>query len=129
MNLTRNLANPEQIFEVVNDIFIQTEVQRLSEQRICERKPIFKSIELQFLNKDLDPVGPAIEAITRDVSVGGVGIISPILYDAGHAMIHFKDLSEETPSLLVEIRYTQQLGPFFQIGGRFCADWSSIEFS
>ena len=54
MNLTRNLANPEQIFEVVNDIFIQTEVQRLSEQRICERKPIFKSIDLQFLNKDLD---------------------------------------------------------------------------
>lgn len=126
--LQTELASPEEIFEIINEIFIGAEVRKLSEQRISERKSFFLPIELQFASSDLELVGEPFDAVTRDLSVGGLGIISPVAASSEKAIVKFKTLAQERSGLLIDIRYSNSLGPFFQIGGRFCADWSSVDF-
>ncbi|NIL96430.1 MAG: hypothetical protein GTO53_03415, partial [Planctomycetales bacterium] len=59
-------------------------------------------------------------AITKDVSLRGVGFTHELLFEGDYALVTF-DLMDVGPvSLLVEIRWSnRERGPTYMTGGRF----------
>lgn len=130
MNVTTcQLASPEQIFELVQDTMSAAIHSDELEQRISERLPAFLPIHLLFTDPQLQPIenSYAVSAITKDISVGGLGLISPVDAKGPIAIVSFESKPDLNP-LMLEVRYSEQTGPFFQIGGKFNADWSNVDW-
>lgn len=124
MNLTRpQLASPEDIFALVQEIMLQQDYDHELDQRICERQPLFQPVVLQFTDAELSPLGNEISAITKDISVGGLGLIAPQAALGPNVIVNFQNNSNSFP-ILLEIRHCHHIGAFYLMGGQFCADWS-----
>ncbi len=124
--LQQHFASPEQIFEFVNTVFLKSNVRNVSEQRISERRTAILPIEIQFLDSDLRPIGEPISAVTQDISVGGIGMLSPQPAAGPKAIVRIIKNFDDTPPLLIDLRHAYQVGPFYKMGGCFCADWSAV---
>ncbi len=123
------LASPEQIFEMVNKIIQKVHQRKASDQRISQRFPIQLPVSIQYVSDKLEPVGERVLGVTKDVSVGGVGLLATDEIQTGQAIVSFHSMGKETPPVLVEFSYCSSIGPFYQFGGAFRADWSEISES
>lgn len=123
-----HLATPEAIFETVNLALEKAQSHDFfADRRISERTTVHLPIHIQIIDQDGHPVGDAFEAITRDVSVGGIGIMSQQHIASEQVFVRFTSLDTVMSTLILDIRYCNQIGPFYFAGGSFCADWSSEE--
>ena len=74
-DLSPQLASPEDLFDVVSLVYAAVDEKNRTERRITERERAFLPVILQYIDEQLQPVGDEIEALSRDVSVGGVGVL------------------------------------------------------
>ena len=112
------MTAPEDIFMFVNSVFDRAESARIDDQRISERTPITLPVQIDPLTDEQDQ----FEAVTKDISVGGLGLISPKVVEAKRMIVRFPTLDDQTVS--IAISYQRPVGPFVQIGGNFEADWT-----
>ena len=62
-----------------------------------------------------------IFAITRDISLRGIGFTHDDQFEGSYAIVFFDDINEESVSLLLEVRWSnvEQDGHSYMSGGRF----------
>ena len=118
----QTLTAPEKILEFVNYIFSQLQSGKQNDERVDDRKQAFLPVTLQPLDAKEYPICDPIEAITRDISVGGLGFISPEEVMGEKLMVVFQ--SGRATALIIDVSYQLKRGPFYLIGGEFAVDWS-----
>lgn len=115
-------ASPEQVFEVINWAMDASGNSFDSNRRISERKTTYLPIEIQMISEDFQPVGETLSAVTRDVSVGGIGFITNCPITTSQIRVHFSTENDDT--LLMELKYCRLVGSMYLAGASFCVDWS-----
>ncbi|MEM7314849.1 MAG: PilZ domain-containing protein [Planctomycetota bacterium] len=121
-DLSPQLASPEDLFDVVSLVYAAVDEKNRTERRITERERAFLPVELQYLDDEFNPVGEEFEAMSRDVSVGGVGVLTSTDATLPKAILRFPTL--ETLPIMCDVRFSKPIGPFFHVGLSFCVDWS-----
>lgn len=122
------MATPEQVLDVVNTITDLAKHNNQSDRRISEREQVFLPIEIFPIGSETDSEDrPSFSAISRDISVGGIGIISPRELSAEQIAVRFSSHEVESTPLLMNVHYCRQVGPLHFIGASFCADWSELD--
>ena len=124
-DLTTQLATPEDIFEAVSWALSRKQAERNSDRRISERTIVHLPIVVQQIDEHGEPHGHRFTAITKDVSVGGIGIMSQQAIDSPQILVQFESPEAIKTSLLLNLHYSYQVGPFFFAGASFCADWTT----
>ena len=90
------------------------------ERRSVARQSLTTPALLQPVNSELDIVGAAIPAMTRDISRDGVGVIVECLPQHRLFAVHFV-VDDEATCLLASAKWTEHDGPFEYIGFRALA--------
>ncbi len=116
------VTSPEDIFALIQQLSESRQVQPLDDRRIHKRQFIFLPVQVTFLDSDGEPLGKPIDAITRDLSMAGLGILSTSAEIGDTAVIRFEESGE---NVRVDVVYCQPCGPFFQIGTHFSVDWDA----
>ena len=122
MDLLSAQSSPESAFFVLNSIVANAEKQRHHERRIANRVPLCQVIEFQELDQQRNPIGNRIEALSRDVSLGGVGFTVTEQIRSKYLCLNFKHCTNEQ-SLCVEVVHQTPKGPFFLVGCKILVDW------
>lgn len=101
------------------------------DRRACDRPEVQRPVYIVPATFDGKHVKPseteAIFAITKDISLRGLGFTHDDPFEAEHAIALFDDISEEAVSLLLEVRWSniEQVdhsyvtGSFYMSGGQF----------
>ena len=93
----------------------------VQENRASDRRPISLPVFVQPVNDHLQPVGEPFTAISRNISLGGIGFIASCPVETRLAQIRCQGLFADQ-SLLIEIRHQNPVGDFYLIGGTFLVD-------
>ena len=80
------------------------------------------AVAIQYLDDSYQPYGDEVCGLTRDVSVGGLGILCHEAAPTKNALVTFPELG--TDPILMKVTFCIGLGPFFHIGTSFCVDWT-----
>ncbi|NND99871.1 MAG: hypothetical protein HKN47_21330 [Pirellulaceae bacterium] len=126
MNGLELLPHPESTFAAINNILKHVEAPRVREQRISERQQILQPISVQSLDDQFQPVGTPFEALSRDVSVSGVGFFSIEPVDARFIKITFDccdDINDN--SFFAEVMHQSPRGPVSIVGCKILANWNA----
>ena len=118
------IASPEKVLETVDWAIDSSAVAMNSDRRISERSVSYLPIEIQQIDDEEQFVGGIISAVTRDVSVGGIGIISPAVIETKKLQVRFSSDPDSKP-LLMELNYCNPVSVMYFAGASFCVDWSS----
>ena len=121
-----HLATPEVIFETINWALDRAQSHNFADRRISERTTVHLPVVIQPIDSNCHPVGEPFEAITRDVSVGGMGFVTTAELTCEQILVRFTS-DDKSTTLVLDVHYCNQIGPFFFVGASFCADWSSEE--
>jgi hypothetical protein len=62
-------------------------------------------------------LGVEFEALTHDISAGGLSFVYDARIDAPNLLLRFPGFDQ--PPLILEIVHQMRIGPFWKIGGRF----------
>ena len=105
--------------------FAERQVRNVSEfrgddRRIGRRHLMVLPVVLQPLDDDLQPSGEMFAAVSRDISVTGIGLIHTVPVPRKRFNLRM-NLASEDVNLLTEFVWCKALGPFYYIGGRFLA--------
>ena len=120
---SNQLATPEQVFEAVGWAINSAEKSAFSDRRISERTIVYLPVLVQLVDDASQPIGEAFPAVTRDVSVGGIGLICDRPITGKQMIVKFTvDGCSDVP-MLMDIRYCNGVEPYKFVGGSFCADW------
>ena len=117
-------VSPEQVFEVINWAMDASGSRFDSNRRINERKTTYLPIEIQMIGEDDQPVGEKFSAVTRDVSVGGIGFISSYPITTSKIQVRFSSSQDGGQVLLLDLKYCRPVGTMYLAGACFCVDWS-----
>jgi hypothetical protein len=89
------------------------------DRRTEKRHVVAMQVHARPLSEDLQPLGPAFVATTKDISKRGIAIIhfepvtSPLL------AIELSDLNGKKFQGAVEIRRCRPVGPYFEVAGEY----------
>ena len=119
------LASPEDIFEAINWALSKANHGMISDRRISDRTVAHIPIVIQPVDADCQPVGDSFEGITKDVSVGGLGMICSQPVEGKQVLVQFSGDEAVQTTLLLNVHYCNNVGPYFFAGASFCADWST----
>ena len=140
MNLVTNLPHPEAALKAITDILKQVELPKENEKRISVRKQLMKPIVVQPRDRALNPIGKAIEGLSRDVSVSGIGFLvtepisSPCVSiqfvdslknDPAHNNASRIDTSASNDMIYAEVVHQSQRGPVHVVGSKIMVNWES----
>lgn len=92
------------------------------ERRGESRYPVSIPVVVRSLDDQFNPVGPAMTAITRDISYHGMSLILPYCR-FGNLLVHIVIASEVT-SVVLEVKHCSVVNDGFLIGGRV-TPWST----
>jgi len=88
------------------------------------RQPFVAEVQAQRVDSTYRPVGPTFSAVTRDISVGGIGLIAPVLVDTPLLIVRIDHPTGLAKCLLMEVRRCRPFRKFFEVGGPFVTDIS-----
>ncbi len=75
---------------------------------------------VQPLTEDFEPIGEPFSVVTRDISQKGVGLVYSMRVD--HRLLALRlTLADEEVNVAVRVRWCQELGPYYYVGGAFVA--------
>jgi PilZ domain len=110
--------------ELIREILDETQADYVADERVDLRYPVCVPIEATLYNDQGQPCGEPFTAVTKDISAGGIAFLRSAAVTDRYVVITFpwaKQHSDER--VVVEVRYCRELGPLWQIGGRFLVDW------
>ena len=94
------------------------------EVRVSVRHPLFADLQVQPVGADYRPFGAQFSAVTRDISVGGLGLISPVLVATPLLIVRIDHPHGFSKCLLMEVRRCRPFRKYFEVGGPFVTDVS-----
>lgn len=92
------------------------------ERRAQPRYAISLPVDVQPLNADHHPCGPARRVVTRDISEQGIGLLSDRPIETQYLRIEIPTPSGEPVEALVEVLRCRRHAFLYDIGGRFVTD-------
>lgn len=95
-----------------------------TERRAQTREAIALPIVVQPLNAHFQPTGDVFDAITKDFSTGGFGVIHSEQVASRYMRIEIVAQNGEEMSLLAQVEHCTPWGPNYHVGARFLVDWS-----
>jgi hypothetical protein len=113
-------ASPEVIAAFMQQVIVQYQNYGTHHRRAEPREAIAIPVQIQRLDDDLTPIDEPQPAITRDISVGGIGIFHAQPYD--HGMLRIRMVapeSHEQMQILARIEHCTPCGGYYIIGCRF----------
>ena len=114
--------SPDDVFDLINRLLDVADEGPVEENRISDRRPIAIPVKIQPLDANHQPVGEPFSAITRNISMGGVGLIANQTINTPIAEVTCAGQFCQQP-FLIHVRYSNQLEDFYLIGGNFVVDW------
>ena len=121
----RLVHSPESMIEIITPLNrLIDERESIECRRILPRRRLLVPIRVQLLDSEMQPAGQLMEGVSQDITMGGLGFLCPCEVNAPFALVQFYEQLEDHHPLLVEIKHTRQMGPFWLVGGSFRADWS-----
>ena len=103
------------LIESLRAVGARRDLERRSETRFL----LSVIAEVAPLDRHLAPRGPALHALTRDISESGLGLYAEVPAGTRFLRVWLPVAPGETIELLVEIVWREQLGPLVDLGGRF----------
>ncbi len=126
MHSPNSLPNPETTFQLIGKIVRFAETPDSVEQRISTRQHVHQPITGEPLNANFQKAGDTFQALTRDVSVAGVGFFGTSPVQTRWLRLSFDECDQA--SVIVEVIHQSQRGPFWIIGCKFLVDWESADW-
>ena len=83
--------------------------------------PFIVPAEVQPLDANLNPCGTPFRAVTRDLSVTGLGLVYTRAIDDKYLQVTIRTTTG-VKSLTVEVAGCRSLGAFYDIGGKFVVE-------
>lgn len=115
------LRRPEPASELVD--FAKRQIVHAKLRDACEcrketREMVVVPVFVQPIGDDLEPVAACLEAVTRDLTSQGAGLVyfSPITFSKLALQIH---LGDEVVNLISRVAWRAPLGPFYGTGVSF----------
>lgn len=97
-----------------------------TDKRLSPRFPWNRSIQVIPLDDDWKQTGPALEALAKDLSRGGIAFRQPDFLADSHAAIMLQSDARQF-LLLLQILRCREVNGEFEIAGRFVAKLSDVE--
>ncbi len=142
MNLVTNLPHPEAALKAITEILKQVELPKENDKRISVRKQVMKPIVVQPCDNELNPIGKAIEGLSRDVSVSGIGFlvtepirtpcvsiqfVQSLKNDPAHNDASQIDMTAsdegQSDTIYAEVVHQSQRGPVHVVGSKIMVNW------
>jgi hypothetical protein len=120
------LPNPETTFQAIANIVRFAEAAESVEQRISVRQQVLQAIVAEPLDANFQNAGETFQALSRDVSVAGVGFFATVPTRARWLRLDFVECDQA--SVIVEVVHQSERGPFWMVGCKFLVDWESADW-
>ncbi|QDT10284.1 hypothetical protein [Planctomycetes bacterium K23_9] len=126
MNPIDLLPKPENTLQAIDKIMNHVEAPQVREQRISVRQQVLQPIAVQPLNEHFEPIDAPFEALSRDVSVAGVGFFATEAVNTQWLSLDFTACDHA--SVIVELAHQHRRGPFWIIGCKFLVNWDAANW-
>jgi hypothetical protein len=110
--------------DLIREILDDTQADYIADERVDLRYPVCIPIEVTPYNDQGQRSGEPFATVTKDVSAGGIAFLHRAEVAGRFAVISFPKAKRYADQyVVVEVRYCRELGPLWQIGGRFLVEW------
>ncbi len=92
------------------------------ERRSKRRFNFVSNVSIQAVNLDHQPVGLTYTAVTRDISTGGLRLLSPALINTPFLVVKIPLPSGPKKLVLLEVLRCRPFRNFYEVGGQFVAE-------
>jgi hypothetical protein len=122
-------TSPEQIATFMQQVIVQYQAFADDYRRSEPREPVAVPVNVVPLDDDLRAIDPAFDAVTRDVSCGGLGIFHSEPIGSPYVQIAVESPeTHEVMRLLARVEHCTPCGAFYIVGCRFTdSDQSDID--
>ena len=120
--LDPTILSPEYVLNIVSQVISSAEKKSKPNDRLSKRTVTLLPVVVKELDDDCQPTGVSFEALSKNISVGGVGLLLNREINTRYIEIEFTSIEGCCP-VIVEVRHQSQLGCFVNCGGRFHVDW------
>lgn len=76
-------------------------------------------VRCRHVNEDLETVGDEFDAVTHDISEGGVSLITDRPIKAGYLSVVFSDREQLSVEVVVDVTRTREYGELYMAAGPF----------
>jgi hypothetical protein len=116
-------GSPKHIHSFVNEIesmyLLDTPRKIGTERRTVERLAVTMPVRITPLDDQLKPLSYELNAITRDLSSKGVGLVSTSPIAREYVLLTFQPFQGNSFDVVAKVIYCNDLGYYFQIGCEF----------
>lgn len=116
-------CSPEHIHSFVNEIestYLLDRPRKIgTERRAVERMAVTMPVGITPLDEQLKPSNYELNAITRDLSSKGVGLVSNSPIAREYVLLTFQPFQGNSFDVVAKVIYCNDLGYYFQIGCEF----------
>ena len=110
--------------ELIREILDDTQADFVADERVDLRYPVCVPIEVTPYSDQGQRSGEPFATVTKDISAGGIAFLHTAEIANRYIAVRFPRAKRHSDqSVVVEVRYCRELGPLWQIGGRFLVDW------
>jgi hypothetical protein len=116
--LVRHMT-PDEIASFMQEVIVQHHQYSAYCRRSEPREPVAIPVRVQQLDENCLPTGPVISAVTRDMSVGGIGFFHTHPIELGRIQIRLEaPCSRDNRTLLARVEHCTPCGDFYIVGCR-----------
>jgi hypothetical protein len=119
------LKPPADLVSFVKRRLRDAPLQRNVHHREEERHPMLVSVLAQPVDEEYRAIGEPFALVTRDISEKGIGLVHTEPITETLVAIQMSLAGEEV-NVVVRLLWSQALGPFYYLGGKFVAKLASF---
>jgi hypothetical protein len=112
------VSSKEEILDVVCGLIDEAQREYVYDRRKHDRHPLAVVINAAPIQDAR--LGAPIEALTHDISAGGLSFVHNARIDEPYLLLRFPGLNQRP--LILEILRQKKMGPFWMIAGKFQTD-------
>ena len=114
----------EEVSSFINGVqrvyMLDRPAKREDDRRADERYHLTMPLLITHLDDQLQPLSYQHHAVTRDISVKGVGLVTTSPVRLSHVLLTFTPYHGERLSVIAKVVYCKEIGYYFQMGCEFC---------
>jgi hypothetical protein len=112
------------VLGLIREILEDIQADYIADKRADPRCPVCIPIEVIPYNDQGQRTGEPFLAATTDVSAGGIAFLHTAAFVDRFAALRFPQARRHAGQrIVVEVVHCSEVGPFWQIGGRFMVEW------
>ena len=119
------LTSTDQVRAFVNDVekayLLESSRVIGMERRSIERMNVTMPVRVTALNDDFEPLDYHYHAVTRNLSISGVGLVTTNPIGRSYVMLTFEPYHGEVCSVFAKVIHCNDVGYYFQVGCEFVA--------